>query len=77
MFELSFSSYIVEEPTWRNTTQIKIVYSKPPCLMTQAEIDSSAAKILPINFSGTREVDGEKIDLTEILKNANSAFKID
>ena len=45
--------------------------------MTQAEIDSSAAKILPINFSGTREVDEEKIDLTEILKNANSAFKID
>ena len=35
VFELSFSSYVVEEPTWRNTTQIKIVYSKPSCMMTQ------------------------------------------
>ena len=34
VFELSFSTYVVEEPTWMNTTQIKIIYSKPPCAMT-------------------------------------------
>ena len=76
VFDLSFTTYVEEEPTWKNTTHIKILYSKPPCGMTQADIDTLAASIPSINLSAIKEIDKKTMDITEVMASATSAFKI-
>ena len=76
VFELSFSTYVVEEPTWMNTTQIKIIYSKPPCAMTQTDIDTLAANISPIQISAKKHLNKNTTDITEVVKSANTTFRI-
>ena len=44
-FELVIRTTSEEEPDWYNTTLIKINYLKPPCEVSQLDIDSVAVGI--------------------------------
>jgi hypothetical protein len=49
-FELEISTGSFEEPSWKNNTRIKINYYKPPCQMTQEEINEIAYLISPLSL---------------------------
>ena len=44
--------------------------------MTQADIDTFAVNILPIEMSAKKQVNKKTTDITELLASANSAFRI-
>lgn len=43
-FEVSLKSTVKEEPSWFNTTNVKINFLKPPCEVTQQQIDQATGQ---------------------------------
>ena len=54
IFELTISSTVNEELTWANTTNIKIVFLKPPCQVTQAEINAVSDSISTVYLNAAK-----------------------
>ena len=75
-FELEIKSTVEEEPSiWFNTTRIKINFKKPPCEVTQSEIDEVAGEA-QLFLNATRGLDAITVSISEIVERANKAFKV-
>ena len=67
IFELEIRTTTEEEPDWYNTTLVKVSYRKPPCEVSQIDIDSIAAGIEILQVNATRGLEQVQVDYSQIL----------
>ena len=66
-FELEIRTTTLQEPDWYNTTLIKINFLKPPCEVSQLDIDSVAVGIPILQLEATRGLEETIFSYYEIL----------
>ena len=61
IFEIEIRTTREEEPDWYNTTAVKVSFRKPPCEVSQLEIDQVAAGIETLQVNATRGLDQAQV----------------
>lgn len=55
-FELDFYSTTIEEPTWYDTTRVKVFFKQPPCLVSQEEIDLVGNSLAMVTLNAIKDL---------------------
>ena len=61
IFEIEIRTTREEEPDWYNTTAVKVSFRKPPCEVSQFDIDQVAAGIVTLQVNATRGLDQAQV----------------
>ena len=74
IFEIEIRTTREEEPDWYNTTLVKVSYRKPPCEVSQLEIDQVAAGIETLQVNATRGSNNIQLNATTGLDQAQVSY---
>ena len=73
-FEIEIRTTAEEEPDWFNTTLVKVSFQKPPCEVSQNDIDQVAAGIETLQVNATRGSNNFQLNATTGLDQAQVSY---
>ena len=68
--------YVEEEPTWKNTTEITVIFRKPPCQVTQEELKAASTSFEPFTLIATTNINEDKRDLRDLIASIEILMRI-